>query len=75
VQIGDVVFSGDACGEVAVCLLQGVELSVVVKTFTRRAVNRWAAEGGGYEMWVASAVEPALAWQMQADGTLLVLRH
>lgn len=73
-HIGDVVFCGVSCGEVAVCLLHGVELSIVLKLFVARPDGRWTPCGDEILVRPASMVEPALAWQMQSDGSVLVLR-
>ena len=73
-HIGDVVFCGDACGEVAVCLLQRTDLSVAVRLLVAGPGGRWIAGGDDYAVWAAPAVEPALAWQIQVDGSVLVLR-
>ena len=55
-------------------LLQRVELSIAVRLFVAGPGGRWIGGGDDYAVWAASAVEPALAWQIQVDGSVLVLR-
>ena len=74
VHIGDIVCHGSCCGEVATCLLQGVELNVVVLVFQPLGGGIWSRGDGPYELWSTLNLFNALAWKVLADGSVFVLQ-
>ena len=74
VHIGDIVCHGSCCGEVATCLLQGVELNVVVLVFQPLGGGIWSKGDGPYELWSTLNLFNALAWKVLADGSVFVLQ-
>ena len=74
VHIGDIVCHGSCCGEVATCLLQGVELNVVVSVFQPLGGGIWSRGDGPYELWSTLNLVGALAWKVLANGSVFVLQ-
>ncbi len=72
--MGDVVCQGSCCGEVAACLLQGVELNVVVLVFQHIGGGQWSRGDGPYELWSTLNLSGSLAWKVFANGSVFVLR-
>jgi hypothetical protein len=73
VHVGDVVCHRAGCGRVALCILQGRDLSVAVELFAGGAVDKWRRTAV-VQLWNARLVQSALAWQDLPDGSILVVR-
>ena len=74
VHVGNIVCHGSCCGEVAACLLQGLELHVVVLAFQPLVGGIWSRGDGPYELWSTLNLFGALAWKVLANGSVFVLR-
>ena len=79
VSFGDVVFHGDAAGQVLHCLEEQGALYVVVQQLQFLEVvsahsAKWIALEGS-SLWAAEGLSPSTAWYTSPDGVTVVIRE
>jgi len=77
-SVNDVVWVGEKCGSVRLCVLADAILYVLVEMYTAvgehtRHWGQWAPSAT-HELWVAANVQTSLAWKVVADGVVVVIR-
>jgi hypothetical protein len=77
VAVADVIIRGTSVGIVSACVCEGDQLFAIVEVLALRSVMTphagTYARTGGQDVWHAFELDMALAWYVQADGSIVVI--